>query len=137
MLMLSGFFSFILKFFSSATIGKITDYLTARANDAVQTHGQDTTAATQIVVAQMQAEIAARQVQAQVASKHDKLVSWIGGALAFHITMIVLDSVFHLNWKVDALPAPMDSWEGLIVLTICGAAPVTNIANRVIEKVWK
>lgn len=130
-------FGWILKLFSSSIIGKVTDYLTTRANDAVQTHGQDTTAATQIVVAQMQAEIEARKAQAVIAGQHGWIVGALGGVFVFHIAMTVLDSVFHLNWKVSALPAPMDQWEGQIVLALACVGPTTSLVSRVVARVWK
>lgn len=129
--------TWILKLCSSSVIGKVTDYLTARSNDAVTIHGQDATAATQIVVAQMNAEVEARKVQKELAGQHGWIVGALGGLFVFHIGMIILDSVFHLNWNVAALPAPMDQWEGQIVLALCCVGPTTSLVNRVVARVWK
>lgn len=131
------FFSWILKFFSAGVVKDVTSWLTARSNDAATMNGQNTTAATSIIVAQMQAEVAARQAQASVASQHGWVVGFIIWTFAFHVFTVMLDSVFHFGWKVFALPAPMDTWEGLVILAVCGAAPITNVANRLIDRVWK
>jgi hypothetical protein len=131
------FFGWILKFFSSGVVKDVAGWLTAKSNDQATMHGQDTTAATQIIVAQMQGELAMRTAQSALSSRHDKLVSWIGAIFAFHLMMIMLDSVFHLGWKVAELPGPMADWEGRIVLALCCATPAVNVANRLIEKVWK
>lgn len=129
--------SFIINLLSSPFIGAVTNVLNKRVDAAVETHKMDTAAATQMVVAQMQAEIEARKAQSAMSSRHDWIVSWLGGAFVFHVFMIVLDSVFHLNWNVSALPKPMDEWEGQIILALCCVGPTTNIVNRVVGRVWK
>lgn len=129
--------TWVLQFFSSGVIKDVASWLTARSNDQATMHGQDAQAATSIVVAQMQAEIAARQAQASVSSRHDRVVGFIVWTFGFHVFMVMLDSVFHLGWNIYALPKPMDQWEGLVILAVCGAAPVTNVANRIIDRVWK
>lgn len=130
-------FGWILKFLSSSAITSVTSYLTTRANTAVQTHQADTAAAVEIVKAEVQAELFTRQAQAAMSSRHDWIVSWLGGCFVFHIFMIVLDSVFHLGWQVSALPAPMDQWEGQIVLALCCVGPAKSVAQYVANKVWK
>lgn len=130
-------FAWLLKIFTSQTIGKITDYLTARSSDLATTHGHDTKAATDIVVAQMQAEIEARKAQVAFTSRHDTLVTWIASAFILHVWMIVLDRCFHLGWNVPALPKPLDEWEGTIILSFFIVTPAATLAKAVIAKVWK
>jgi hypothetical protein len=133
----TAIFAWILQLFSSPIIGKVADYLEKRSNDIAVMHGQDTTAATQIVVAQMRAEIEARKAQAALASRHDKLVAWIAAAFILHIWMIVLDTCFHLKWGITLLPQPLDDWEGRIILSFFIVTPVASLAKAAIAKVWK
>jgi hypothetical protein len=130
-------FSWLLKLFSSDVINSVARYLEKQADTTAIMHGQDTTAATQVVVAQMQAEIAARAEQANFSSRHDKLVAWIASAFILHIWMGVLDACFHLNWKIGVLPAPFDEWEGPIILSFFIVTPAASLAKTVIAKVWK
>lgn len=127
----------LMKFASSKLVEQVTDYLTKRSNDIAVMHGQDTTAATQIVVAQMQAEIAARAEQGKFSSRHDKLVAWIASAFILHIWMLVLDRCFHLGWNIELLPDPLSDWEGRIILSFFIVTPTASLAKTVIERVWK
>lgn len=129
--------NWILQFFSSKVISSVTDYLTKRSNDIAVMHGQDTTAATQIVVAQMQAEIEARKAQLVFSSRHDKLVAWIASAFILHIWMLVLDRCFHLGWDIGMLPDPLNEWEGRILLSFFIVTPAASLAKAVLTKVWK
>ncbi|WP_316207414.1 hypothetical protein [Bradyrhizobium sp. SZCCHNR3118] len=52
--------------------------------------------------------------------------------LFFHVAAVVFDSIPLLghvvgSWKVAALPAPYDSMQEKIVLTICGVAGVSSL----------
>ena len=56
-------------------------------------------------------------------------------AIAFffttHVGAVWLDTMFKFGWKVNAFPAPMNDWEGLIVLSFFGvqllAKPLNNL----------
>lgn len=130
-------FDFGMKFISSGLVEKITGFLAKASDNAAANRQAEVKAATDIVVAHLNEQVEARKAQKELSARHDKIVSWIAGAFAFHITMIVLDSVFHLGWKVDSLPAPMDDWEGRIVLALCCAAPTSALVKSVVSKVWK
>lgn len=125
------------KLFSSTILERVVGYLEKRSNDAAAMHGQDTTAATQIIVAQLQAEIEARKAQSEFTSRHDKLVAWIASAFILHIWMLVLDRCFHLGWNIDMLPEPLNDWEGRILLSFFIVVPASSLAKAVIAKVWK
>lgn len=130
-------FGWLLKFASSKLVGQVTDYLTKRSNDQAVMHGQDTKAATEIVVAQMQAEIEFRREQGKFTSRHDKLVAWIASPFILHVWMLVLDRCFHLSWEIGTLPDPLNEWEGRILLSFFIVPPVATIAKAVAAKVWK
>ncbi|UYO52502.1 hypothetical protein [Rhodopseudomonas palustris] len=125
------------KLFSSTILERVVGYLEKRSNDAAVMHGQNTTAATQIVVATLQAEIEARKVQSEFTSRHDKIVAWIAAAFILHIWMLVLDHCFHLGWNVGPLPDPLGDWEGRIILSFFIVVPTASVAKALIAKVWK
>lgn len=130
-------FGWALKFVTGGALSSVMDWLKTQANNAALEHKADTEAAAAILTAHVQAEIEARKAQVAVSSRHDKLVTFIGSAFAFHVWMIVLDSAFHLNWNVAALPAPMDGWEGQILLSFFIVAPTATVAKTLISKIWK
>lgn len=85
-----------------------------------------------IVQAHLVAETQALTVQASTL-KGDKIVSWARGAFCAtawaYWSSIVADSMFHLDWKIAAIPAPYDS----IVFTIVGAVFVTDGFKKIIR----
>lgn len=129
--------TWVLKFVSSGVVDRVADYLTKRSNDQAVMHGQDTQAATEIVVAQMKAEIAAREEQGKFTSRHDKLVAWIAAPFILHVWMLALDICFHLDWEIGLFPDPLNEWEGRILLSFFIVPPAATIAKAVAAKVWK
>lgn len=130
-------FGWALKLITGGALSSVMDWLKTQSNNTALEHKADAEAASSILVAQVQAEIETRKAQAMIASRHDGLVTFIGSAFAFHVWMIVLDSAFHLNWNVAALPAPMDGWEGQILLSFFIVAPTATVAKTLISKIWK
>lgn len=48
---------------------------------------------------------------------------------AFHFLMVCLDSVFDWPMVIHKLPAPMDEWQGWIVLSILGVIGMKGVFN--------
>lgn len=52
-------------------------------------------------------------------------------ALCGHVAAVVVASTFPgLGWTVHALPAPMNEWEGTIILSLFGLSAVKSIFRR-------
>lgn len=52
-------------------------------------------------------------------------------ALALHLAAVAVASTFPgLGWTVHALPAPMNEWQGTILLSLFGLSAVTRIFKR-------
>lgn len=134
---LGSIFGFVLKFFTSGALTSITNWLTNKANAEAAMHEADTVAATGIIVAQLQAEIEARKVQASLASGHHTITSWVGAAFALHVWCITLDSIFHLGWNIAALPGVFGDYEIQYLLFLIGGGAVTSISRSIIAAVWK
>mgnify|MGYP001139939405 CR=1 FL=1 len=130
---MSLFLSWLLQFASSGVVKQVTDYLTKKSNDAAVMHGQDTSAAIQIVVEQMKAEVEANKTKAEFSSRHGTLVAWIAAAIILHVWMWVLDKCFHLSWMIPGL----EDWEQTIILSFFIITPTAAIARGVAAKVWK
>jgi hypothetical protein len=52
-------------------------------------------------------------------------------ALCGHVAAVVIASTFPaLGWTVHALPAPMNDWQGKIILSLFGLAAVARVFRR-------
>jgi hypothetical protein len=52
-------------------------------------------------------------------------------ALCGHVAAVVIASTFPaLGWTVHALPAPMNEWQGHIILSLFGLAAVARVFRR-------
>lgn len=52
-------------------------------------------------------------------------------ALCAHVAAVVVASTFPtLGWTVHALPAPMNEWQGTIILSLFGLSAVAKVFRR-------
>jgi hypothetical protein len=52
-------------------------------------------------------------------------------ALCGHVAAVVIASTFPaLGWTVHALPAPMNDWQGTIILSLFGLSAVSRVFRR-------
>lgn len=52
-------------------------------------------------------------------------------ALCGHVAAVVIASTFPaLGWTVHALPAPMNEWQGTIILSLFGLSAVAKVFRR-------
>lgn len=64
-------------------------------------------------------------------------VGIIGLATAAHYAAVVADSIFIFSWNVAKLPAPMDQWEGAIILSFFGLQGAVGIGSAIIRRIGK
>jgi hypothetical protein len=58
-------------------------------------------------------------------------IGMVAVALCGHVAAVVIASTFPaLGWTVHALPAPMDQWQGTIILSLFGLAAVARVFRR-------
>jgi hypothetical protein len=62
-------------------------------------------------------------------------VRWAIGTVALalcgHVAAVVIASTFPaLGWTVHALPAPMNEWQGTIILSLFGLSAVARVFRR-------
>ena len=75
------------------------------------------------------ADVQIKALETKLASHDNPALQWAVGivavAMAVHIALVVLVSCLPwLGWTIHALPAPMNEWQGSIILSMFGVAAV-------------
>ena len=75
------------------------------------------------------ADVQIKALETKLASRDNPALQWAVGivavAMAVHIALVVLVSCLPwLGWTIHALPAPMNEWQGSIILSMFGVAAV-------------
>jgi hypothetical protein len=118
-----------------ALLGRLADYLRAKANDDLARFQTGVQADTQIAIAQVNAQIEARKVQAKLmeADRGWWVTAWVRPLIVYpcvlHFGAIVLDSTFRLGWGIAKLPPPYDGYEQAIILSFFIARPFEKVAR--------
>ena len=116
-------------------IGAVADYFQKKADGDLARYQTGVAADTQIALALVNAELQARQAQAQLlqADRGWWVTAWIRPLLVYpcvaHFGAIVLDSTFPLHWGIAKLPAPYNSYEQAIILSFFIARPFEKVAR--------
>lgn len=96
-----------------------------------------------VALAQVQAEITARQAAkevrlAMVGFPEIRLLTFIVGlCVVSHFAAVSLDTIFKFGWKIPAYPAPMDEWEGYIILWFFGIQPLAKSGIAAVIQAFK
>lgn len=118
-----------------ALLGRLAEFLRAKASDDLARFQTGVAADTQIAIAQINAQIEARKVQAQLmqADRGWRVTAWIRPLIVYpcviHFGAIVLDSTFRLGWAIAKLPPPYDGYEQAIILSFFIARPFEKVAR--------
>jgi hypothetical protein len=118
-----------------ALLGRLADYLRARANDDLARFQTGVTADTQIAIAQVTAQIEARKEQVKIleADRGWWVTAWVRPLIVYpcviHFGAIVIDSTFRLGWGIAKLPPPYDGYEQAIILSFFIARPFEKVAR--------
>ena len=116
-------------------VGVVADYFQKKADGELARYQTGVAADTQIALALVNAELQARQAQAQLlqADRGWWVTAWIRPLLVYpcvaHFGAIVLDSTFPLHWGIAKLPPPYDSYEQAIILSFFIARPFEKVAR--------
>jgi hypothetical protein len=116
-------------------LGRLADYLRAKANDDLARFQTGVQADTQIAIARVNAQIEARKEQAKLmeADRGWWVTAWIRPLIVYpcvaHFGAIVLDSTFRLGWGIAKLPPPYDGYEQAIILSFFIARPFEKVAR--------
>ena len=137
--MLSVISSFLLKFLSSTFLERIIGYLEKKELNDVEKAKLGAT----VAVEQLKAEVETRKLQKELIVQENGwlvtrwIIPFIVYPLAIHLNAVILDSIFHLDWKIAKLPSPMDEWQGAIILSYFLVAPVSSIGKNFISYLRK
>jgi hypothetical protein len=118
-----------------ALLGRLADYLRARASDDLARFQTGVAADTQIAIAQVTAQIEARKEQAKLleADRGWWVTAWVRPLIVYpcvlHFGAIVIDSTFRLGWGIAKLPPPYDGYEQAIILSFFIARPFEKVAR--------
>lgn len=118
-----------------ALLGRVSDLLQRKASDDLARYQTGVQADTQIAIAQVNAQIEARKVQAQLmqADRGWRVTAWIRPLIVYpcvlHFGAIVLDSTFAFGWGIAKLPPPYDGYEQAIILSFFIARPFEKVAR--------
>lgn len=118
-----------------ALIGRVADYLRRKVSDDLARFQTGVQADTQIALSQVNAQIEARKLQAQImdADRGWWVTSWIRPLIVYpcvlHFGAIVLDSTFAFGWGIAKLPPPYDGYEQAIILSFFIARPFEKVAR--------
>lgn len=118
-----------------ALLGRLADYLRAKANDDLARFQTGVAADTQIAIAQVNAQIEARKEQAKLmeADRGWWVTAYIRPLIVYpcvmHFGAIVIDSTFLLGWGIAKLPPPYDGYEQAIILSFFIARPFEKVAR--------
>lgn len=116
-------------------IGRVADLLRQKASDDLARFQAGVQADTQIALAQVNAQIETRKLQAQImdADRGWWVTAWIRPLIVYpcilHFGAIVLDSTFAFGWGIAKLPAPYDSYEQAVILSFFIARPFEKVAR--------
>jgi hypothetical protein len=118
-----------------ALLGRLADYLRAKASDDLARLQTGVQADTQIAMARLNAEIEARKEQAKLmeADRGWWVTAYIRPFIVYpcvlHFGAIVLDSTFAFGWGIAKLPPPYDGYEQAIILSFFIARPFEKVAR--------
>lgn len=89
----------------------------------------------------VRAEVAIKDIDAQIEARRQateirlatvgfwemRLITFlIAGCFTLHLVLVTLDTCFKFGWAIPKFPAPMDAWEGTILLSFFGVQVVSR-----------
>ncbi len=133
---MSAVFAFVLRFLGGSVLSKVMDHLKLR----MQAETEQERMRTEITIEEIRGEIAARQAAREivVAEQGWWVTAMIRPAFAWPLIVwwaaVIADSLFHFNWNVAALPAPLDEWSGWIVAAYFMTRPFEKIGRGAVSR---
>lgn len=135
-------FSWLLSLLSSPILGKITDYLTTRANTELGKYQGDVT----VAVAAVQAEIASRNAQKEIilAEQGRWYTAMIRPLMAFPLVLYLWKTIAYdkvmckfvscgSTGITDAVGGSLGEWIGIIIISYFGTSMATDIAGKIVR----
>jgi len=125
-------------------LGKVLDYFQTRANNELVKHTSGVQADTQVILAQVNAEIENRKTAAnsRLADRGSLWTAWMlptaFGIFMFHAGAIVLDSMplfGHVvgSWKIAELPGGWTNVQQNVILGVGGIVGVQAVVRRIFK----
>jgi hypothetical protein len=129
----------MLKWILSWLGGGVLDRLLAHFEKRQDTQLERDKLVATVVSEEIKAEIETRKLQAQLIQVEQG--RWVTALmrpflfypLALHYVAVVTDSIFRFSWDIDRLPAPMDEWQGTILLSLFLSRPIEKLGRSFID----
>jgi len=118
-----------------AIVTRVADHFRQQASNDLARYQTGVQADTQIALAQVNADLEARKVQAEImqADRGWRVTAWIRPLLVYpcvlHFGAIMLDSTFRFGWGIAKLPPPYDAYEQAIILSFFIGRPFEKAAR--------
>lgn len=115
----------LLSLLTSGFLDKLLNYYT-----------QKNTVEGQVAVETIKGEIETRKLQSQIIINESgwSVSRWMRPfvfyPLGLHLNLVILDSIFHFPFDIARLPAPMDQWQGAIILSFFLVRPIEKALMR-------
>lgn len=125
----------------------ILGYLQKKQDVGLETYKTGVQADAAINIELIKAQIEDRRIVAQqrAADRESIWTAWMlptaFGLCVLHYGAIVIDSLplfGHVvgSWSIPALPAPYDTIQQSIILTVCGVAGVGGVAGKIVGRIF-
>lgn len=56
---------------------------------------------------------------------------------SFHYAATVADAIYHFGWAITPLPAPLNEWQGVIILGYFGYGTLRNVTKAAVTAVLR
>jgi hypothetical protein len=131
-------FVFLLKLITGS--GGIVSNLSKAYEKKLEAQSKHDVLLADLDIANMEAELEARRqakaIRLETAGFWEMrlAVGIVAVATACHYAAVILDSIYQFSWDVAALPAPMDQWEGTIILSFFGLQGAVGIGSALVRR---
>jgi hypothetical protein len=122
--------------FAQNVLGKVSSDATVRYQAATQagTAITQATLAADVEVAKLKDAENARNMGWWVTAWEKPILFYL---CLLHFGAIMLDTTFHMGWRIPSPPDPYGTWEGVIILSDVVMLTTTTLTSRIVTAIWK
>lgn len=124
-------------------LGLVTTYIGKKDDNATTRYATASTASVAIVQAATSADVAINSLRERESESNARwwVTAWEKPLLFYlclmHFAGIMIDTTFHMGWRIPAPPAPFDTYEGIILLSDVIVMSTAGLTNKVVGAIWK
>lgn len=124
-------------------MGLVATYLGKKDDNATTRLNTQVTASTAIVQSVTSADVALNTLKVQESINDSKwwVTAWEKPLLfylcALHFGAVVIDTTFSFHWGIPKLPAPYDTYQGVVLLSDVIVMSTAGLTQKVVASIWK